>query len=243
MPADPSAIPADVIRVLIADDETLVRAGFRALVESAADLTVIGEAATGAQAVRVSRQERPDVVLMDIKMPVMDGLEATRHLAYDSGEPGGARPRVLVVTTFDQDEHVFAALRHGASGFVLKDSPPELLLDAIRVVARGDALLAPVVTRRLIAEFVRRAPTADFDRSLLAELTGRERDVLDQIAAGRSNAEIADLLMVSVTTVKTHVSRLLAKLQARDRVQLVVPAYETGIVVAGGPQWTDPTGS
>lgn len=218
------------IRVLIADDEALVRAGFRALLESEPDLTVVGEAGTGAQAVRLARQHRPDVILMDIRMPVMDGLEAIRHLARDDVEP---RPRIVVVTTFDQDEHVFAALRYGASGFLRKDTPPEQLLDAVRVVAGGEALLTPLITRRLIAEFVRRAPAPAPGAAALARLTDREREVLTQIAAGRSNAEIAAVLLLGVSTVKTHVGRLLSKLAVRDRAQLVVVAYESGLVVPG----------
>lgn len=228
MSPDRSAQTVHETRVLIADDEALVRAGFRALVESAPDLTVVAEASTGVQAVRLTRQHRPEVVLMDIRMPVMDGLEATLLLAED--DPGA---RVLVVTTFDHDEHVFAALRGGASGFILKDTPPEQLLDAIRVLAQGDALLTPAITRRLIAEYARRTPTGSLDRSPLAGLTGREREVLQHIATGRSNAEIATALTVSMTTVKTHIGRLLAKLQARDRAQLVVLAYETGIAIPG----------
>ncbi|WP_338759093.1 response regulator transcription factor [Nocardia vulneris] len=216
------------IRVLIADDEALIRAGFRVLVESAPDLSVLGEAGNGGEAVRLARQLQPDVVLMDIRMPIMDGLEAMRHLAADADGP-----RVLIVTTFDQDEHVFQALRSGASGFLLKDSPPEQLLHAIRVVAAGDALLTPSITRRMISAFARRpaAPPALPDGP--AALTGREREVLEHVAAGRSNAEIAATLHLSVATVKTHVGRLLTKLSVRDRAQLVVLAYETGIVIPG----------
>ncbi|WP_041938710.1 MULTISPECIES: response regulator [Frankia] len=220
------------VRVLIADDEALVRAGFRVLVDSAPDLAVIAEAGTGAQAVRLARHLRPDVVLMDIRMPIMDGLEAMRIIAAD---PGTAATRVLVVTTFDQDEHVFAALRGGASGFVLKDTRPEDLLAAIRIVAAGDALLTPSVTRRLIAEFAQR-PQRPVRGEELTRLTEREREVLVQVAAGLSNSEIARRLFVGVTTVKTHVSRLLTKLGARDRAQLVVAAYESGVAVPGaGP--------
>ena len=233
------------IGVLVADDEALIRAGFRVLVESAPDLAVVGEAPHGAEAVRLAARLRPDVVLMDVRMPVMDGLEATARIARDN--PAGD-VRVLVVTTFDRDEYVFEALRAGASGFVLKDTPPERLLDAIRVVAAGDALLAPAVTRRLVAEFAGRprpgGPAGpggpgvpEERRAALDGITGRERDVLLAVAAGRSNAEVAGELAVSVATVKTHVSRLLAKLGARDRAQLVVAAYETGLVVpgTGGP--------
>ena len=218
------------VRVLIADDEALVRAGFTVLVNSAPGIRVVGEANDGVQAVRQVRALRPDVVLMDIRMPVMDGLEATRVILDDEQPP----PRILVVTTFDQDEHVFAALRGGASGFVLKDTPPEKLLEAIKVVADGEALLAPVITRRLIAEFVRRPHAATQPSgNALAQLTERECDVLEQVAAGKSNPEIADALILSVATVKTHISRLLEKLDCRDRAQLVVVAYETGLVIPG----------
>jgi DNA-binding NarL/FixJ family response regulator len=217
------------ITVLIADDEALVRAGFRLLVDYAADLAVVGEAENGVQAVSQARVLKPDVVLMDIRMPVMDGLEATRMI-LDGGRTSPV-PRILVVTTFDDDENVFAALRSGASGFVLKDTPPEQLLEAIRIVAAGDSLLTPRITRRLIAEFARAPvqPRAAQSAAALSELTGRERDVLVQVAAGRSNAEISAALHVSVATVKTHVSRLLAKLDARDRAQLVVLSYELGV--------------
>jgi DNA-binding NarL/FixJ family response regulator len=219
------------IRVLVADDEALIRAGFRVLVGAAPDLEVVGEAVNGADAVRQVQATRPDVVLLDIRMPVMDGLEATRRIGQ--ADPDGGT-RVLIVTTFDHDDHVFEALRAGASGFVLKDTPPEALLDAIRVVAAGDALLAPGVTRRLITEFARstdRPATARPDA--LAALTDREREVLASVAAGRSNAEVAVDLHMSPATAKTHVSRLLTKLAARDRAQLVVIAYESGLVVPG----------
>jgi DNA-binding NarL/FixJ family response regulator len=219
------------IRVLIADDEALVRAGFRVLVDSAPGITVVGEASDGVQAVRQTRALRPDVVLMDIRMPVMSGLEATKVILDGEQEPP---PRILIVTTFDEDEHVFAALRGGASGFVLKDTPPEKLLDAIATVAAGEALLAPAVTRRLIAEFARRPlATARPAEDAVAQLTGREREVLEQVAAGKSNSETAAALHLSVATVKTHLSRLLDKLDCRDRAQLVVVAYETGIAIPG----------
>jgi DNA-binding NarL/FixJ family response regulator len=226
-----SRAPSD-IRVLIADDEALIRAGFTVLVNSAPGITVVGEASDGVQAVRQARALRPDVVLMDIRMPVMGGLEATKVILDDSAQD--PPPRILVVTTFDEDEHVFAALRGGASGFVLKDTPPEKLLDAIRVVAEGEALLAPTVTRRLIAAFARQPhPAAQPAQDALAQLTERELDVLRQVAAGKSNPEIADALYLSVATVKTHISRLLDKLGCRDRAQLVVVAYETGAVIPG----------
>jgi DNA-binding NarL/FixJ family response regulator len=219
-----------VIKVLVADDQTLVRAGFRVLVESAPDLEVVGEAGDGAEAVELARQRLPDVVLMDIRMPRMDGLEATRRIvALDRAEA----VRVLVLTTFDLDEYVYQALRAGASGFLLKDTPPADLLAAIRVVAAGDALLAPSVTRRLIAEFARRPQPSAVTPAALAALTDREREVLALVARGLSNAEIAELLVVSGATAKTHVSRVLAKLGARDRAQLVMLAYETGLVTPG----------
>jgi DNA-binding NarL/FixJ family response regulator len=228
-PGHPSG-PAGEIRVLIADDEALVRAGFRLLVDSAADLRVVGEASDGVRAVRQAKALQPDVVLMDIRMPIMDGLEAAKVILDSDQVP---LPRILIVPTFDEDEHVFEALRSGASGFVLKDTPPEQLLDAIRVVAGGDALLTPSITRRLIAEFARRPRAVPPVDGALAQLTGREHEVLGQVAVGLSNAEIAANLHLSIATVKTHVSRLLSKLNGRDRAQLVVIAYETGVTSPG----------
>ncbi|GCE01984.1 response regulator transcription factor [Embleya hyalina] len=216
------------IRVLVADDQALVRAGFRVLVESDPDLTVVGEAANGAQAVELIRRERPDVVLMDIQMPELDGIEATRQVLAEGPQP--PTTRVLVLTTFDLDEYVFAALRAGASGFLLKDTPPADLLAAIRVVAAGDGLLSPGVTRRLIEEFAQRPLAAVRAPALLGGITDREREVLHEVARGRSNAEIAERLHLSLSTTKTHVSRLLLKLDARDRAQLVIAAYEGGLM-------------
>jgi DNA-binding NarL/FixJ family response regulator len=221
-----------VIRVVVADDQALVRSGFTMLLSGEDDLAVVGEASNGAEAVAVARRERPDVVLMDVRMPVMDGLEATRQITAD---PSLSSTRIVILTTFDLDEYVHEALRAGASGFLLKDTMPVELLHAIRVVAEGDALIAPRITRRLIAEFARRpdpAPTASSEPAL-EQLTDREREVLVLVARGLSNAEIADQLFVSHATVKTHVSRLLMKLAVRDRAQLVMVAYETGVVTPG----------
>jgi DNA-binding NarL/FixJ family response regulator len=217
-----------VTEVLIVDDQALVRAGFRVLIDSAEDLHVAGEAADGAEAVRLARELKPDVVLMDIRMPGMDGLEATRLILSEMRGEGA--PRILILTTFDLDEYVYEALRAGASGFLLKDTEPEQLLDAIRVVAGGDALLAPSVTRRLIAEFARRPDPHRTSPQALESLTEREREVLGLVARGLTNGEIAKELYISPATAKTHVSRVMIKLGARDRAQLVVIAYETGLV-------------
>jgi len=223
------------LRVLVADDQELVRAGFCVILE-AAGFIVAGEAADGAAAVELAVREWPDVVLMDIRMPVMDGLEATRRITALAGEAGGrAAPKVVILTTFDLDDYVYAALRAGASGFLLKDAPRADLIAAIRVAAAGDALLAPSVTRRLIEAFAARPPEHAPSPSRLASLTPRERDILLLIARGRTNGEIAEELFVSETTVKTHIGHLLAKLGLRDRVQAVILAYETGAVVPGRP--------
>jgi DNA-binding NarL/FixJ family response regulator len=219
-----------VIRVLLADDQALVRAGFRVLIESADDIEVAGQAGNGEEAVALARAERPDVVLMDIRMPVLDGIEATRRIAAD---PERAGVRVLVLTTFEADEYVFEALRAGASGFLLKDVEPVDLLRAIRVVAGGEALLSPSVTSRLIATFAGRPSQRRVSARELEGLTEREREVLALVGRGKSNDEIAGELFVSPATVKTHVSRVMSKLYARDRAQLVVAAYESGLVVPG----------
>ena len=219
-----------MIRILLADDQALVRAGFRMILDAEAGMEVVGEAADGREAVERARALHPDVILMDIRMPELDGLEATRRILDGDDD----RPRVLMLTTFDLDEYVYEALRAGASGFLLKDTPPEQLVAAIEVVAGGDALLSPSVTRRVIAEFVKSAgpkPEAQFPR--LRDLTARELEVLTLIARGLSNAEIARTLFVSETTVKTHVARILMKLGLRDRVQAVVLAYEAGVVSPG----------
>jgi DNA-binding NarL/FixJ family response regulator len=219
------------IRVLIVDDQSLVRAGFRMILDAEPGIEVVGEASNGLEGVIAARETRPDIVLMDIRMPEVDGLEATRRL-LDADGTGG--PKVLILTTFDLDEYVYEALRAGASGFMLKDTPPERLVEAIRVVAGGDALLSPTITRRVIEEFLRRPPaSARTPPPELEELTARELEMLRYIARGLSNAEIAKAAFVSETTVKTHVARILMKLRLRDRVQAVVFAYETGLVEPG----------
>ena len=216
-------------RVLVVDDQAMVRQGFAALLGAQADLEVVADAADGSAAVQAARIHRPDVVLMDIRMPVMDGLEATRRILADL-----PASKVLVLTTFDADDYVFEALRAGASGFLLKDAPAEELVKAVRVVAAGDALLSPSVTRRLISEFTRRPAAATPDAAVtLASLTPRETEVMAQVARGLSNAEIAAELVLSEQTVKTHVGRILGKLGLRDRAQVVVLAYECGLVLPG----------
>jgi DNA-binding NarL/FixJ family response regulator len=216
-------IPA-VIRVLLADDQTLVRDGFRSIVDREADMTVVGEAGNGKEAVDKTRELRPDVVLMDIRMPVLDGLEATRLVLT-----GPTSARVLVLTTFDRDEYVYEALRAGASGFLLKDIRRGQLTEAIRTVAAGERLLSPAITTRLIEDYLR-APPGGATAARLAQLSSREREVVTLVARGLANAEIAQALFLSTTTVKTHVARILAKLDLRDRVQIVVLAYEAGLV-------------
>ncbi|EOD67851.1 response regulator [Amycolatopsis vancoresmycina] len=221
-----------MIRVLLVDDQRLVRAGFRSILDGEDDIAVVAEAANGREALQAAHDHHPDVVLMDIRMPVLDGLAATRHLLEDPGVP----TKVVILTTFDLDEDVYGALRAGASGFLVKDTEPEELIHAVRVVARGDALLAPSITRRLIAEFAARvtrpAPSPALDR-----LTDREREVLSLVAAGLSNDEIARELTLSPATAKTHVSRIMTKTGKRDRAQLVVLAYESGAVT---PRWLTP---
>ena len=220
--------PPPRVRLIVADDHQVVRTGFAALLDTQPDFSVIGTACDGAEAVRLGRELSPDVVLMDVRMPGMDGIEATRQLAG----PGPGGPRILILTTFDLDQYVYDALRAGASGFLLKDVTAERLFDAVRVIAAGDALLSPGVTRRLISEFTRlRLPPDAKPAAALAGLTPRETQVLRLVAAGLSNAEIAAQLVVTEETIKSHVSRMLSKLGLRDRTQAVVTAYETGLVV------------
>jgi DNA-binding NarL/FixJ family response regulator len=218
-----------VISILIADDQALLRGGLRMILEAQGDLVVVAEAADGAEAVRLVAEHAPDVVLMDIRMPGVDGIEATRRIASD---PSNAA-QVLVLTTFDQDDYVYEALRAGAAGFLLKSAPPARVVEAVRVVAAGDALLAPPITRRLIERYLNRASSGAEAQRVREVLTARELEVFEQIAAGKSNAEIAGLLFLSEATVKTHVNRILQKLELRDRVQVVVLAYETGLVEPG----------
>ena len=225
--------PGAAVRILVADDHHVVRTGFAALLETQPDFTVIGTACDGAEAVRMSRELSPDVVLMDVRMPVMDGIEATRKLAGSAREDGPG-PRILILTTFDLDHYVYDALCAGASGFLLKDVTAERLFDAVRVIAAGEALLAPAVTRRLISEFARLRPRPDGPpAAALNTLTPRETQVLRLVAEGLSNPEIAARLVITEETVKTHVSRMLSKLGLRDRTQAVVTAYESGLVVPG----------
>jgi len=218
------------IRVGIADDQAIIRDGLRVQVSLAGDLEFVGEASNGDQAVALARQQRPDVLLMDVRMPVLDGIEATRRIVADRASEA---VRVVVLTTFDLDDYVYGALRAGASGFLLKDATPEELLGAIRVVADGGALITPQVTRRLIAEFAARPGTGRPNRRIADVLTERESEVLGLVGRGLSNAEIADRLVLSPLTSKTHVSRILTKLGLRDRAQLVVAAYESGLIVPG----------
>ncbi|WP_207127751.1 response regulator transcription factor [Actinocatenispora comari] len=220
-----------MIKVVLADDQALIRAGFRTLLADAGDIQVVAEAADGDEAVRAARDTAADVVLMDIRMPGTDGLTATREIASDDDLAG---VRVLILTTYETDEYVYQALKDGASGFLVKDIEPDELLHAIRVVARGDALLAPSITRRLIADLVARPAKRVADTSVLSRLTDREREVLVLVAGGLTNDEMAGRLFLSPLTVKTHVSRIMTKLAARDRAQLVVLAYESGLVTPGG---------
>jgi DNA-binding NarL/FixJ family response regulator len=220
-----------MITVLVVDDEPLVRSGVRMILESEGDIEVIGEAADGKQALEQTRMLAPDVVVLDIRMPGLDGIETTRRLVAHARPT----PRVLILTTFDLDDYVYEALKAGASGFILKNVPPAKLVDAVRTVAGGEQLLAPAITRRMIERFVRRPPTSDSARSQLATLTARELDVLKLIARGLSNTEIAKSLFLSEATVKSHVNRMLSKLNLRDRTQAAVLAYETGLVEPGDP--------
>jgi DNA-binding NarL/FixJ family response regulator len=217
-----------VIRVLIADDQALLRGGFRMILESQEDIEVVGEAEDGREALEQARALEPDVVLMDIRMPELDGLEATRQLV-----DGDGAPRVLILTTFDLDEYVYEAMKAGASGFLLKEVRPEQLADAVRVVAAGETLVAPAITRRLVEEFVRRRPPGSGAPAEVSALTERELEVLKLVARGLSNGEIAATLFLSEATVKTHITHVLAKLRLRDRVQAVVLAYESGLVLPG----------
>jgi DNA-binding NarL/FixJ family response regulator len=224
------------LRVLIADDQALVRAGFRMILEAQPDIQVVAEAADGDSALRLARRHRPDIVLMDVRMPGLDGLEATRRLLAADDPVGGAgapTPRVVILTTFDLDEYVYAALQSGASGFLLKDVSPEHLVGAVRTVAVGDALLSPSITRRLVERYARPSAPLPADSDALGRLTARETDVFGLVARGMSNAEIAETLVVTEATIKTHVAGILAKLGLRNRAQIVVLAYESGFIRAG----------
>jgi DNA-binding NarL/FixJ family response regulator len=225
------------VRVLIADDQVLVRAGFKLILDAEEEIDIIGEASDGLEAVSAALSLKPDVVLMDIRMPGVDGLEATRRILAENPDPP---IRILVLTTFDINEYVYDALRAGASGFLLKDVPPEQLVAGVHVVARGEALLAPTITRRLIEEFARNTPAPTEPAPSLDELTARELEVFKLLARGLSNAEVAETLVVSETTVKTHVARILMKLGLRDRVQAVVFAYEHGIIQPGEERSAEP---
>lgn len=224
-----SSASASTVRVLIVDDQSMIRAGFAALLDAQEGISVVGTAEDGAGITETVRRTRPDVVLMDIRMPRVNGLDATRTVLSMPGEP----PRILMLTTFDADEYVFAALRAGASGFLLKDATPEELVQAVRVVAEGDALLSPRITRTLIADYAARPAVPAQNKSLLAGLTDRELDVMRLVSKGLPNAEIAEELFLAEQTVKTHVSRILGKLSLRDRTQIVVSAYESGLVRPG----------
>jgi DNA-binding NarL/FixJ family response regulator len=220
-----------MIRIVIADDEVLIRDGFRMILGAQSDLEVVGEAADGTEAIELAHHQRPDLVLMDVRMPGVDGLEATARIIA-----AGLPTRVLMLTTFDRDEYVYEAMKAGASGFLLKTTPTRRLIEAVHLVAAGEALLAPEITRRLIEEFVRRPPPGDATAALLQQLTAREVEVLREVAHGRSNVEVAGLLFLSEATVKTYLTRILGKLGARDRAQAVVFAYESGLVRPGAPQ-------
>ena len=213
-----------MIRILVVDDQMLIRSGFRMILEVEEDFEVVGEAGDGIEAIKEAAETNPDVILMDIRMPNMDGVEATKQLVAKSDA------KVLILTTFDLDEYVFAAVRAGASGFLLKDAPPDDLVEAVRVVARGDALIEPRMTKRLLKEFAKRAPAQSATPASLSELTSREREVLVCVGKGMTNSEIATTLVISETTVKTHITHILTKLHLRDRVQAVVLAYESGLI-------------
>ncbi|WP_281289250.1 response regulator [Nesterenkonia populi] len=227
--SDTGSSPSSAVRVLIVDDQSMIRAGFAALLDAQDDISVVGTAEDGAGITDVVRRTRPDVVLMDIRMPQVNGLDAARAVLAMPGEP----PRILMLTTFDADEYVFGALRAGASGFLLKDAAPDELIHAVRVVASGEALLSPKITRTLIADYAARPASSSPDAAVLSMLTERETDVLRLVARGRSNGEIAEELHLAEQTVKTHVSRILGKLELRDRTQAVVTAYEAGLVRPG----------
>lgn len=223
-----------MIRIIIADDQAMVRAGFAALLDAHPDLDVVGQAHDGRECVALVAEQRPDIVLMDVRMPAMDGIEATRTIVADSPATSATGPRIIMLTTFDIDDYVFDAIRAGASGFLLKDAPPDELAEAVRIVASGEGLLAPSVTKRVIEHFATIPQTPQPPNlAELPDLTDREREILVRVARGESNTEIAGALVIAVQTVKTHVSRILYKLDARDRAQAVIAAYESGLVVPG----------